>query len=323
MSDKLALARQVFTEAKTAMNIMEIPEVGKNWIKRYEATTGEKDGELKFELEKLLFLKVFEENPKLDNCDPMSKYTAFMDLCVSGLTLKDGLSYVFSMDNKKVMFMPGWKGRLEQIKKLSDVRFVYEPEVVYDCDTFVMTKGMKKTIKEHTEGNVTENSKIVRVYVIIDFFSVGPVVYDMLAKDVVNIRDKRSRSYQSYVTNLAKEKNKGRKLGDKVIIQYKDRNQQWAEMETEPPMWVTDEAQAFKKTLIRHVWNNIPKTDSEKKKFEEEIKKEPADDVEDLVIHPDENNADDADHQFTSYEEVNGDTVDNQTGEIIDDEETF
>lgn len=260
--DKLALAQNVIVAAKTAQGIMEIPEIKEMWVERYQQTQGRTDGVIKFENEKLLFLKAFQTNPKLDKLDPFSKYVAFFDLCTSGLTLADGNSYILSMDNKTAVFFPSWKGRLEQIRQMPQVKFCYEPEVVYDCDEFKITRnGPIKTI-EHVshEEKVTKDSKIVHVYMYVEFADGRIIPYEMKAFDVENIRNTRSKSYKSYINSLSDQKlNPGRKYGDKVNIQYKT-DAGWQVMEIEPPMWVTDQAQAYKKTLVRRTYDALPKT---------------------------------------------------------------
>jgi len=237
--DKLSLAQNVIVAAKTAQGIVEIPQIQDLWIQRYEATTGKKDGTLKFENEKLLFLRVFQDNPKLDACDPFSKYTAFMDLCTSGLTLGESISYIFSMDNKTVMFMPSWKGRLEQMKDLPDIAFVYDPEVVYDCDEFLLERdGPLKKITHVSNGKSerTEASQPIHVYMYVEYTNGKIILYEMSKVDVLHIRDTKSKSHINYVNALKNDLNKGKKLGDRVTIQYKDRNQQWAKMDIDPPI---------------------------------------------------------------------------------------
>ncbi len=325
--NKLAVATAAITTAKTSEAITEIPGIDQLWIDRYQATTGKSDGLMKFENEKLLFLRVFQDNPKLENCDPFSKYTAFMDLCVSDLTLADGISYIFSMDNKKVIFMPSWKGRLEQINRMPHVAFAYDPEVVYDCDIFKLTRqGPLKTIEHQSNPDRTEENYPIHVYMYIEFSDGRVVLYEMSKADVLHIRDTRSRSHISYMKALNNEKlNPGKKIGDRVNIQYKNKStNQWETMEIDPPMSLTDAGQYFKKTLVRRVYGSLPKLPGQiqlDQRIDAAVKdaqdspacqmpdNQPDEVVDDLAQQQDE--------KFTDYEEIgNSEQVNKETGEI-------
>lgn len=326
MSSNLELVKAAVVAAHTSHAITDLPEVRDLWVSRYEAITGNNDGLMKFEHERLLFTRVFDENPDLEKCDDFSKYTAFMDLCASNLTLGDGISYVMSMDNKKVMWMPGWKGRLEQINRMKNVKWAFVPEVVYDCDTFKMSKGMKKEILEHTEGVRTPESKIIRVYFIIDYHSVGPVVYDMTREQVEHIAFTKSPSMKKYLVELKKEVNKGRKIGDPLLIRFQDRNDgnQWKEFEQTPdkmPMFLSDTEAYFKKALIKNTYQNIPKLDKGLNELDNRIK-DNLKGVDETVadeIHPEtmleENTRSNA--EYSDYEVVGEDTVNTGTGEVV------
>lgn len=334
--DKLALAQNVIVAAKTAQGIVDIPEIQSMWIQRYEGTSGKKDGNLKFENEKLLFLRVFQDNPKLEKCDPFSKYMAFMDLCTSGLTLAESISYIFSMDNKTVMFMPSWKGRLEQMKDLPDISFVYDPEVAFDCDDFLLERNgpqKKITHTSNAKGQRTEESKPIHVYMYIEFTNGKVILYEMPSVEVLHIRDTKSKSYINYVNALKNDINKGKKFGDRVTIQYKDSNQQWAKMDIDPPMGVTDIVQYFKKTLVRRVWGTMKKLPSQKaldQKIDENIKTSTVREEPPIASQMPENAQVDevidepSNDGFTDYEEVGGENIDKSTGEVLEtDEETF
>ena len=324
MTDKLSLIKNAVAEAKSSHAITDLPEVRELWVNRYQSITGKNDGLMRFEHERLLFTRAFEETPDLEKCDDFSKYTAFMDLCTSDLTLADGISYVLTMDKKKVIWMPGWKGRLEQINRLSNVKFAYVPEVVYDCDEFVMSKGMKKEIITHIEGKRTPESKIIRVYFIIDYHDVGPVVYDMTREDVEHVAFTKSPSMKKYLEDLKKPINKDRIIGDPLLISFQDRNDgnQWKTFEQTPdkmPMFLSDQQQYFKKAIIKRTYQDIPKLDKRLNEIDARISEnlKQANVTEDVIeeINPsmmiDEQNS--SSSEYAEYEEIG---VNKSTGEV-------
>lgn len=329
MTNQLELVRNNVMQAKSAEGILGIEGLKDMWVERYNLVNKASDGVVHYEIEKNYFLKAFQQNPKLDGLDPFSKYASWMDLCGSGLSLANEDGYILSMDNKTVVFFPSWHGRFEQIRKAPDVVFAFEPEVVYDCDIYKVTKqGPIKTIEheENGKGERTKDSKIIAVYFYIEYANGKIIPYEMKALDVYNIRDRRSKPYIQYVKALENEKlNPGAKMGDRVKVQYKDKNGQWAEMTIDPPMAITDEAQFFKKTLIRRTYKGMKKTKSQQEfdakiqehvdnMAEEPISKLPEEMVDDLDKTPKAET--ETEKEYTDFEEVNGENVNTSTGEV-------
>lgn len=261
MSQKLKLTQLMLAEAKSTKEVLELPAVQQNWVQTYNNVSGKKDGEMRFEAEKILFLQTVGQSDALQKCDKFSIYSAFIELAISGLTLRDGLTYVIPYKNIAT-FQVGWMGRLEQIEEIPTVVHCHEPQVVYDCDIFEYEKGMRTVIKKHVPEGLekrTKKSIITHVYFVIEMKS-GPVVYIMDRMEVLDIRDNYSIPYQSYVKALGQPINKGKKWGDKLIISYraKDGSQKTFES-NDLPMWVSSEAEAFKKTIVKRAWKKLPK----------------------------------------------------------------
>jgi recombinational DNA repair protein RecT len=193
---------------------------------------------------------------QLAKCDKFSIYSAFTELAISGGTLRDGLCYILPF-GEKATFMPGWKYRLEQVNELPNVVHCHEPVVVYDCDEFDYERGMKTIIKVHRPGIRTEANAPIYVYWVIEFKH-GPDVYIMSAMEVLKIRDTYSKSYKDYVAaaNAAGVKPDGK---TKVM-----KNGQYGPYEVELPMWIKDEGEAFKKTIVRRTWKHLPKLPKQK-----------------------------------------------------------
>lgn len=254
---KTGLTVATMRSLQTAKEIFEIPAVQENWVKTYEKVSGKGDGLLRYEAEKILFMQNYQSNKTaFDKCDKFSLYGSFIELSISGLTLRDGIAYIIPYGDKAV-FMPGWKGRLEQIAEMPGVIHVHQPQIVYASDKFTLKKGMQTIIEEHIPKIPrSENDSIIGVYMIVQFAH-GPVVYYMDALDVINIRNNYSQSYKQYLKDISDPKVKD----GKVLKKYKTSEGEWKEYwkEIDTPMWVSDEAQAFKKTLVKRVYNDLPK----------------------------------------------------------------
>jgi recombination protein RecT len=254
MNKAIVLTRKMIEEAKSTKELLELGPIADNWIRTYQETSGRSDGTLRYNAEKILFLQTVEASKALQKADKFSLYGAFIELAVSGLTLRDGITYIVPY-GKKAQFMVGWKGRLEQTTEIPMVVHCHEPQVVYDCDEFSYEKGMRTKIHYHKPGkNRTKDSKITHVYWVIEFKH-GAEAYIMEAIDVLNIRDKYSSSWVQYVKDCQAQK---QPIGTTLKKEMTGPNGNWT-LEIEPPMWFSDEAQAFKKTIVHRTWKSLPK----------------------------------------------------------------
>lgn len=255
--NKLELTGKMLAECKHPKDIMELPAVRDRWVNTYNMTSGRQDGDLKFEAEKVLFIQTVSESATLAKCTQMSIYSSFILLAVSGLSLRDDQAYLVPYKDK-CGFMVGWKGRLEQITQIPGVERVNEPICVFDGEEFEyeINEGEYKVVKHRPLLN-TQGREILAVYCTIR--QAGHVrTFLMKREEVLSIRDRFSASYKDYMKIPVN--------GDgKRMKKYKDKQtQEWKEFEVEAPMWVTDEVQAFKKTLIRRIYNTMSKTGAQK-----------------------------------------------------------
>lgn len=254
MSNKLVLTQKMLKEPENLQGLFELAPVRQNWIENYSKTSGKNDGEMRYEAEKILFMQTVGQNKDLANADRFSIYSSFIELAISGLTLRDGLTYIipYSKRQKKgddwvdvttAQFQVGWQGRLEQISTMPNVVYCHEPQVVHEGDTFEFEMGMNPTIHKHIPAG--KSDKITHVYFVIEF-SHGKKVYMMSREDVYKVRD-YSPSYKFYIKNDGVW-NKGKK----------------DEKPMDLPMWLSSEAQAFKKTIVKRVYKTLPKLPRQK-----------------------------------------------------------
>jgi recombinational DNA repair protein RecT len=291
--NKVALTSQLISSQTSAKAVLELPEIETAWIKNYQLTTGKADGALKFNQEKVLFLKRIEEDNQLKNADKFSLYVAFTELAISGGTLRDGICYVVAF-GKKAQFLPGWKFRLEQIDELPAVVHCHQPQAVYDCDEFSYEKGMRTVIHKHIpSAKRTESSKITHVYFVVEF-QTGPEVYIMEAIDVLKIRNQYSKSWKSWVADCAKAQ-QDPEVNKPITVKKSGQNGEYTAT-VDPSMWIKDEAEAFKKTIIHRAWKAIPgKLKRPKDRLMDERLKGRVEvdlDPEDLIIPNEEENVD-------------------------------
>jgi len=246
-NDALTLTSQMLNSCKDPSEIVDLPAVEQRWINTYEMTTGKKDGDLKFHAEKLLFLQTITESPQLAKCTPMSIYSSFILLAVSGLSLKDGQSYLIPFKGKAV-WMPGWKGRLEQISQIKGVDYLAEPICVFDGEEFEheIVNGEIQILRHKPLLN-TVGKQILAVYATLRMINGTSRIFMMKREEVLSIRDHYSKSYNDYMSVTPNKEGKRIKAG------------KYGDYEVESPMWVTDETQAFKKTLVKRIYNTLAK----------------------------------------------------------------
>jgi recombinational DNA repair protein RecT len=241
MSDNLVkLTISLIQSQPDVKSLLELPQVKNAWVTSYEKVTGRTDGHLKFENEKILLLRQISQSSGLANADKFSIYAAFIELAISGLSLLDGISYIIPYKGK-AQWQPGWKGRLEQLAQMDGVIHCNEPICIYEGEEYKISAGENLHI-DHTPRLGNEGKNIMAVYLTIRFVH-GNVFYMMSREEVLKIRDNYSEPYKSYKKKMAEGK--------------------W-ESWMDAPMWVSSEAQAFKKTLIIRVYNSLPKLASQK-----------------------------------------------------------
>lgn len=252
MSDKLALTQSLLNEPKTLQGVFEIEPFKHSFIGNYCKTTGKSNGALIWERERVLFMKALQSNQKLEECSRFSIYSSFIELGVSGLTLQDGLSYIIPY-GKTAQFQIGWKGRLEHISWMADVIDVQEPQVVYQGDAFKRSLGESPRIILHeaSEDIKRKEQPKVGVYFIVVTGSGGVKTFYLDAADIYKVRDTYSKPY----------------------IYYIKANGSWPDgRPMDKPYWLTNEEAAFKKTIIKNVYNWLPNKSNRLKALDSKIR---------------------------------------------------
>lgn len=301
MSNKLTLTKQALDSTKSLNEMFELPAVVGNSIMNVVKTTGldQRKAELHYEREKILFLKTVSANKKFESCDKFTVYSAWVELMASGLTLNDGATYLIPY-GKVCQFQIGWKGRLDQMGQIPEIINIPPPQVVYDNDDFDYELGEKPRIIKHKPAK-DNKGELAYVYLVIEKKS-GKETHIMTREEVLSIRDRYSKGYNQYVADC--------KAAGKVIGETFKKNMGNYDITVEPPMWVSSEAQAWKKTLVKRAWNSQANKTARMKAVDAAIKNNV--DIEDSTA-PEKDEA--IDYAIAS----GGETVDTSTGEVTKD----
>ena len=140
----------------------------------YKAANQIKDDELAqslFELEKFNFMKLMEENPKLNEATETTKYGTFMDVIKDGLSFDKTQKHVYVMvrnvktnqkDEKgkdiyeqRMSYEIAKNGTMRMVKRAGSVKDISEPVIVYKGDKIDI-------ITEHGIRNIIHSPAIPR-----------------------------------------------------------------------------------------------------------------------------------------------------------------
>jgi recombination protein RecT len=195
-------------------------------------------------------LSLFSQNPKLQQCAPVTVLSALMTASALGLDLTPqlGQCYIIPYDNRKYVdgrwvttteaqFQLGYRGAIALAQRSGEVIRI-QADAVREKDHFKYSKGLYPVL-EHEESLDEDRGEITHVYALANFknggysFEVWPV-----AKVIANAK-KFSKSY--YKDEYDKNK---RKTGNKIV--------------NEKSPWYTDFESMAKKTLIMAIWKYLP-----------------------------------------------------------------
>lgn len=254
----VAQVREYVFGAETTKQLMSLPAVHDAFVSTRMNALGltYEQANTNYELEKMLFMKVIGDNKALTATDKLTQYSAFIELAMSGLSLKDGQSYLVPY-GKKCTWQPGWKGRLEQINQRDTVLFTEDPIIVYDCDEFDHEKGKEGVIinkhKPVRERDRPADAEIEYVYWPVTYVD-RQVIYMMGRKEVYQIREK-SKAYKQWLADIA-----ANPTGKKTM---NGQNGQYT-VDIQESIWTSSPEQAWRKTIVNRTYNNTPKTQAQK-----------------------------------------------------------
>lgn len=262
-----ALSLKIIESFDSVKEMTDSDLISAHWIGTYERCHGAKDGKERYEREKIFFTQAISGADSLAKTSRYSQYVCLMRMAVAAVSLDDGQAALIPRAGKCTLHIQ-WKGRKAQMMRIPTVIHIDEPQIVYDCDCDAKYTDLPYRPTRSMNGifindwrpaiNRPENAKIQYVYVIVTFRH-GMKAYDMDREDLLTIRDEYSEPYKEWIQLMA-EKKAAVDAGTpwpagKVKKGKRDGSFYWAD--EKPPMWVTREAEACKKTMIHRLWKSM------------------------------------------------------------------
>lgn len=145
---------QQIAAAKSIKDVFSLDFVKDRFIKNYQAVSGRKDGDNRFEQERFAYLEIIADKPDLKSVDNFYHFGAIVKAGTTGLSFRDGKLYVIPTGNGlKVQSSPA--GKREQFEMMPDIVKAPEAILVMEGDEFIHDKLNGVVIKHVT----TDKSK--------------------------------------------------------------------------------------------------------------------------------------------------------------------
>lgn len=150
---------QQIAEAKTIKDVFTLDFVKERFVKNYQAVSGRKDGENRFEQERYAYLEIIADKPELKNVDNFFHFGAIVKAGTTGLSFRDGKLYVIPTGNGGIKVQSSPAGKREQFEMMPEIAKAPEAVLVMEGDKFVHDKLNGKVL-EHvtTDKSVTSIS---------------------------------------------------------------------------------------------------------------------------------------------------------------------
>jgi recombinational DNA repair protein RecT len=143
---------EALVNAPSIKALTQLPFVQERFVANYQAVTGRKDGEARFQAEVFTYLEIMEEKPDLKKADRFSHFAAMVKIGTMGLSLRDSKIYVMPGPNNTIKVQSSPAGKREMMEMMEEIKQLPEPQVVVKGDIFVHDKLNNLIIKhESTE----------------------------------------------------------------------------------------------------------------------------------------------------------------------------
>jgi hypothetical protein len=158
--NQVARLDQQIASAKSVKDLFEMPDIKTRAIKGYEATTGRKDGENRFQQERFAYLEIIHTKPELRGAPMWAHFKVINKVMHSGLSLRDNKLYVQAVKRGDeivdIKVDPSPAGRREMLEMMPNVKSAPEAQIVLKGDLFLHDKLNNRIIKhEMTEKSET------------------------------------------------------------------------------------------------------------------------------------------------------------------------
>jgi len=190
-------------KTKSVKEALQLGFVQELFVKNYEAITGRQDGENRFRSEVFHYLDMVNDNDKLKNCNKFSHLACIVKAGTTGLSFsKEGQLYVIPYgDVAKVQI--GAHGKRELLRRMPDVKFVGESQLVLKGDTFKHDKLNNKVLEHVTneKAPAVTLDNIIAAYVRIIFKDNNYVDVVVTHEDLVKAKSKSKQQGEGSVWN--------------------------------------------------------------------------------------------------------------------------
>ena len=179
----------------------------------YKTIHGAADGERFYEAEKFHFLKILQENQKLQNCSKLSLYGCFMDVAVNGLSFDPSFKHLYIVPfnvNIGTRQEPKWESRASLMisgygelvlrKKQGQIKYADNPVLVYNGDFFEYGTENDKAVLSHKAKFPRKTDEIIACYIRITRND-GSIDYKVLSIDEIMNFKKFSKDANSKAWN--------------------------------------------------------------------------------------------------------------------------
>jgi len=137
---------QELTQARSVKEALQVGFVRERFVKNYEAITGRKDGDNRFQAEVFHYLELIQDNEKLKAADRFSHFGAIVKAGTTGLSFgKEGQLYPILYGNV-VKVQIGAHGKRELLRRMPNVKHIAEGQVVLKGDEFKHDKANNKVL---------------------------------------------------------------------------------------------------------------------------------------------------------------------------------
>lgn len=163
MADQSENKNQVATldsrlaEAKSIQELIQLPDVKQRFIKNYEAVSGRKDGENRFEQERFAYLQLIADKPEMKEVANFFHFAAIVYAGTTGLSFRDNKLYVYPNGKGGLKVQTSPAGKREMFKMMPEIKDAPEAIIVRVGDHFVHDQA-NEIVKEHWTTEKTKES---------------------------------------------------------------------------------------------------------------------------------------------------------------------
>jgi recombinational DNA repair protein RecT len=180
---------QALEKAGSIKDMIQIPAFTERVIKNFEAFSGREDGANWFQHESFHMMTLFAEKPELKKADKLSIMACFVKMAEMNLSVRLGQMDLI-MYGTVLKAEPNYHGDREQLRRMPEIKFVGESQLVFKDDEFLFDRKKNKVLK-HTGGipKTINFDNIEAAYITIEFKDSREVDVIMYKEELIKAKD--------------------------------------------------------------------------------------------------------------------------------------